>query len=455
MDDEDDTGIELPGDPTDMADLDDLDDMADMADMADIDDRASAHAITRSLLRPLGVLAVALAVLVPAALALRPTQPGTTAASPTTVIPVITAEPTVASSTTAATTTTTTTLPAPAAAPDDGKTSAERQLTSETIISNADLQPKSIVASGTGLFFAQNMMYRHNVMVFDRGGNVVAKIPDDVDLAAYGVEGGVKAQGSPVEAVFVPDKSYVYVSNYHMYGPGFTPTADDNCNRGKWDDSYVYKINTTTFTIDKVIATGSVPKFMAITPDGSKLLVSNWCGFDVSVIDTATDTEITRIDVGRHPRGLAITADSRYAYVAIMGEAKILKLDLRSNAVIGQVGDAGQTPRHLLLSPDGRYLYVSNNHENLVRKIDLRAGVAVGKARTGVETRTMAMADDGESLYVVNYEDGTVSKVRTSDMKILQTEQSGMHPVGITYDPATRAVWVANYTGSLHVFIDK
>ena len=92
--------------------------------------------------------------------------------------------------------------------------------------------------------------------------------------------------------------------------------------------------------------------------------------------------------------------------------------------------------------------------ENLVRKIDLQAGVAVAKARTGVETRTMAMADDGESLYVVNYEDGTVSKVRTSDMKILQTEPTGVHPVGITYDPVTRQVWVANYAGTLRVFVD-
>jgi DNA-binding beta-propeller fold protein YncE len=37
----------------------------------------------------------------------------------------------------------------------------------------------------------------------------------------------------------------------------------------------------------------------------------------------------------------------------------------------------------------------------------------------------------------------------------LQTEHTGVHPVGITYDPVTRQVWVANYTGSLRVFIDR
>lgn len=340
-------------------------------------------------------------------------------------------------------------------APPDGKTSAERRLVSSFTVKSDDLQPKSIVSSETGLFFAQNMMYRHNMMVFDRAGNTVTLIPDSVDLAAYGIAGGVEVQGSPVEAVFTPDASYVYVSNYKMYGEGFDPSASDDCNRGKWDDSYVYKINTTTFQIEKVIATGSVPKFMAITPDGGRLLVSNWCGFDVSVIDLATDTEITRIDVGRHPRGIAITQNSRFAYVTIMGEDKIVKLDLHGNYVLSSVGDPGRTPRHLQLSPDDRYLYVSNNHGNLIRKIDLNTNSEVGTAKTGVEPRTMVISDDGESLYVVNYEDGTISKVRTSDMKILQTEHSGYHPVGVTYDKATRQVWVANYAGSLHVFVDE
>ena len=66
----------------------------------------------------------------------------------------------------------------------------------------------------------------------------------------------------------------------------------------------------------------------------------------------------------------------------------------------------------------------------------------------------MVIAEDGASLYVVNYEDGTLSKVRTSDFEVLQTVETGFHPVGVTYDAPTRQVWVANYAGSLSVFID-
>lgn len=355
--------------------------------------------------------------------------------------------------TTTSTTTTTTTVPL---VPDDGKTSAERVLVDAFTVQDADLQPKSIVASGDGLFFAQNMMYRHNVAIYDRAGTKLATIPDEVDLAAFGIDEGAVVQGSPVEAAFTPDGRFVYVSNYKMFGDGYNPVADDGCNRGSWDDSFVYKIDASTFEIVAVIPTGAVPKFLAVTPDGSKVVVSNWCGFDVSIIDTATDTELGRVDVGRHPRGVAIDSDSEVAYVTVMGEARIDVIGLQSLTVIRSIGDAaGSTPRHVLLSEDDRYLYVSNHKMNSVRKIDLSAGTVVGTANTGVETRTMALSDDRESLYVVNYQDGTISKVRTSDMEILQTVYSGVHPVGITYDADTRQVWVANYAGSLRVFRDE
>ena len=66
----------------------------------------------------------------------------------------------------------------------------------------------------------------------------------------------------------------------------------------------------------------------------------------------------------------------------------------------------------------------------------------------------LAIADDGESLYVVNYNSSTVAKVRTSDMTVLQTEGVGYHPIGITHDAQTRQVWVATYGGTLAVFQD-
>jgi YVTN family beta-propeller protein len=75
--------------------------------------------------------------------------------------------------------------------------------------------------------------------------------------------------------------------------------------------------------------------------------------------------------------------------------------------------------------------------------------------RTGVEPRSMAISPDGAALYVVNYESSTVSKVGTRDLKVIDEDQTDGHPIGITYEPKTKSVWVACYGGSILVFDDS
>jgi YVTN family beta-propeller protein len=341
--------------------------------------------------------------------------------------------------------------------PPDGKRSDERTLTLVDTIANDNLQPKSIVHSGTGLFFAQNMMYRHNISVFDRQSNLIATIDDKVDLASFGINIPNRSsvvRGSPVEAAFSPDAKYAYVSNYAMYGTGWDPSALDTCQGKDHDQSFVYRVDTTTLEIDQVVLVGAVPKYLAVTPDNKYVVVSNFCSLDVSIIDVATNKEVKRIDVGLHPRGIAITSDSSIAYVTVMGGGIITAINL-NNFTTRTIKSAGYTPRHVVLSPDNSVLYITNNKAGQVRAINPLTDTLITSVATGTEPRTMVMSDDGLSLYVVNYESDTLVKVRTSDMQVIQTVKTGHRPVGITYDAQMRQVWVANYTGSLWIFDDK
>jgi YVTN family beta-propeller protein len=360
--------------------------------------------------------------------------------------------------TTTVTPTTTTTLPPTTTTttlvPPDGLTAAERVLTEVETISGG-LAAKSVVASGNGLFFAQNMMYRHTISVFDREYELLATISDEVTPSEFGFAEDFPGTylGSPVEAAFTSDGRYAYVSNYRMYGGGLSTAASDGCNRGEWPDSFVYRIDTETLEIDQLLRVGSVPKFLTVTPDDRYVLVSNWCGFDVSILDVATGAEVTRVDVGRHPRGIAVTPDSSLAYIAVMGSRDLAMIDLESFAV-EYMEDVGSGPRHLVMSPDGETLYVSLNSEDRLAKIDLATGEVMGKVATGDAPRSMAISEDGTALYVVNYNSDTLSKVRTSDM--VEVDEFGVSdkPIGITYDADTREVWVSAYSGTIEVFLD-
>lgn len=182
------------------------------------------------------------------------------------------------------------------------------------------------------------------------------------------------------------------------------------------------------------------------------MLVSNWCSYDLSVISTRRGREVRRVPIGAYPRGIAVSPNRPAAYVAVMGGSEVVRVDLRTWRTRRLAIGAG--PRALALGPAGRYLFATLNAEGTVARLDLRTG-AVAKARTGSAPRSMDIAPDGRSLYVVNYESGTVSKLRASDMRVLQTIDACFHPIGITYEPVTRRVWVACYTGSILVLDDR
>ena len=318
-----------------------------------------------------------------------------------------------------------------------------------------EISPKSVVASGDGLFLAQNMMYRHTITAYDRKRRLLATIPDEVDLSSFGFKRHAgRHRGAPVEAAFSPSGDHAYVSNYSMYGPGFGPEGSDSCTPADGTDaSFVYRIDTETLEIDDAIKVGAVPKYVATSPDGRWVLVTNWCTYDLSVIDVAKGRQVRRIELGAYPRGIAIDAESTTAYVAIMGGTRIAAVDLDTFAVEWIEG-VGQGPRDLRISPDGRFLYATLNAEGTVAKIHLGSRRVRARASAGQAPRSMAISDDGTALYVVNYNSDTVSKIRTRDMRVVQTVDTNTNPIGITYDPESRQLWVACYSGSIMVLKD-
>ena len=379
--------------------------------------------------------------------------------APTTVAPAVTA------TTSTSSTSTTSTIPL-----------AERELARiESVF--GDIAPKSVESVGNGLFFAQNMMYRHTVTVYNEQGSLLKTISDSVDFAEFGrPELGV-AQGAPVEAAATSDGRHVYVSNYAMYGPAFGPEPNDQCDNTGWDNSFLYRVDTETLEIDQVIEVGATPKFLAVSPDDRWIVVSNWCSFDASIIDTALGVEVARVDMGRHPRGVAISSDSSTAYVTQMGGTDIAKISLddvgvATTAGSDQVGsqnstggddgdlavewltDIGWGPRTVLLSPDDSTLFVTLNSEGTVVKVDAQTGEVIETVRTGDAPRSMALSSDGEALYVVNYDSNTLSKIVTDSFEEVQELEVAERPIGITIDEASSDVWVSAYSGVLEIYED-
>ena len=90
-----------------------------------------------------------------------------------------------------------------------------------------------------------------------------------------------------------------------------------------YGNNTVAVIDTVTNAVIATISISVEPFGVAVTPDGSKVYVGNYGGYDyngatstVSVISTATNTVIASVSVGSNPFDVAVTPDGSKVYVA-------------------------------------------------------------------------------------------------------------------------------------------
>jgi YVTN family beta-propeller protein len=332
--------------------------------------------------------------------------------------------------------------------------SADTKMKLATTITG-DIAPKSVRASSNGLVSAHNMMYRHSVTVYDGSALTLTKtIPDRVDLKALGFKGYTGThRGAPVEGAFSPDNAFLYVTNYAMYGPGFNREGTDICTPAdRYDRSFLYRISTSTWEVDAAYRVGVVPKVVDVSPDNKYVLVSNWCSYDLSIISLAEQKVVKTIPIGAYPRGITISKDSKFAYVAQMGGSVVHKITLGTWE--RETLNVGSNPRAIVLSPDDQTLYVSLNAAGRVVAFNLNEGKVVRSAKTGNAARSLDISKDGTALYVVNYKSNTLVKLNASTFDVIQKIRPCSEPIGVTYEPLNKRVWVACYGGAIKIFND-
>ena len=97
--------------------------------------------------------------------------------------------------------------------------------------------------------------------------------------------------------------------------------------------------NTVTATVD----VGTCPGGVAVSPDGSKVYITNEYSSNVSVIDTATNSVIATVDVGNSLWGVAVSPDGSKVYVANENSSTVSVIDTTTNTITATV-EVGSGP---------------------------------------------------------------------------------------------------------------
>ena len=152
-------------------------------------------------------------------------------------------------------------------------------------------------------------------------------------------------------------------------------------------------------------ATGSLPKGVTVSPDGTRLYVTNYGQHNrrnISVYDASDLHRIEEIDVPGIVVESAIAPDGRTLYVSNFTRSTVQFVDLATRTVTREVQTSGRNPKILVLSVDGRRLFAANWSSANVTEIDTATGTVVRTLQAGLNPRGMALTRDGK-LFVANF----------------------------------------------------
>jgi YVTN family beta-propeller protein len=119
---------------------------------------------------------------------------------------------------------------------------------------------------------------------------------------------------------------------------------------------------------------GDLPEEIAITPDGTKVLITNRDSDNVSIYSMVDLSHITTIPVGEFPEDIKITPDGQLALVANALSHSVTVIDVPGNSVITEIPTGGifnGQPVEIEIARDTSLAFVAHVGTRILSVIDL------------------------------------------------------------------------------------
>ena len=114
------------------------------------------------------------------------------------------------------------------------------------------------------------------------------------------------------------------------------------------------------------------------------------------------------------------TADGRFLIASCEFAAKVIKVDVASHKVVGEVTlEKGGMPQDVKTSPDGKVFYVADMDADGVYLIEPDSFKRIGFIPTGKGTHGLYVSRDSKVLYISNRGEGSISILDLATRKLI------------------------------------
>ncbi len=201
---------------------------------------------------------------------------------------------------------------------------------------------------------------------------------------------------------------------------------------------------------------GDYPYDVTILPDGSEVWICGASGDGVVVLDTATQTEITRIDLGAaggYPVNIAFDAAGAIAYVSARDGNAVLLVDVATHTPTGEIIPIAAGPGKGRVRPSDGTIFVVDWYDDFLYSIDPDT-LAVTSADVGSSLWDLTIHPAGAPLYVIDRGSDQVHVVDPETLTVTTSVPVGDDPWGIEITPDGSTLFIANEDSSNVTVVD-
>ncbi len=205
-------------------------------------------------------------------------------------------------------------------------------------------------------------------------------------------------------------------------------------------DASVSEIDIDTHKEIRRVPVLREPHHMALTPDGSSLVVGDTAGNALFFFDPDTGALQRQITVS-DPYQIFFSPDGRYFTVAGLARNQVDIYDGRSFSLLHRV-PARSMPSHMNYSPDSSTVYVSLQDTDSLMAIETASGRVLWTSKVG-RTPAGVLWHDGKIL-VGDMGSDYVAVVDPTDGHVERRVQTGRAAHNLFMSPDGRALYVTN-----------
>ena len=220
-------------------------------------------------------------------------------------------------------------------------------------------------------------------------------------------------------------------------------------------------VNARTWQVDKRIPLSGRPNNVAVANDGRRAYVGiREAPGAVDVIDTASMTKLKSVAVKGEIHNVYVTPDGKYAVAGSIAASTISVIDTATDTLSWTLTlSAGIRPMAFTQNPDGStkeiIVQLSNYHglavvdfaaRKEVRRVELPDVAGHERETEGLQgspSHGLAITPDGKVLWATSKYYDAVIALSLPDLRILKVVPVGLHPDWLTIPPDGKSLYVA------------